>query len=135
MIRGIGVDLVEISRIRAAIMGFGNRFKQRVCTARELELSANFDISSKKFFSFFAKRFAAKEAFTKALGYGIGKKISFQDVEILNDFKGKPYVNEELLKSSVDLFSGSGDLKGIRIHISISDTDKYATAYVVIEQH
>lgn len=117
MIKGIGIDIVELDRIQAGIDRSGN-FAKRLLTEREhthfLELSAHRQVE------FLAGRFSAKEAFSKALGTGIGTQLSFQDIEILPDEKNKPVVRTEK-------FSG-------RVHVSISHSRAYAVSQIVLEE-
>ena len=84
-ILGIGVDLVNNRRIKLASKN--KRFIKRIFTKNEINFSkSNFNITN-----YFAKRFAAKEAFSKAIGSGFSKNLNFKDIEVLNDKNGKPY--------------------------------------------
>lgn len=115
MIKGIGIDIVELNRIKQAFER-NERLKERILTRNEL---AQFEqLSQKRKIEFLAGRFAAKEAFSKAYGTGIGRDLSFQDIEITNDERGKPYV----VKPEFG-----------RIHLSISHSECYAIAQVIIE--
>ncbi len=114
MIKGIGVDLVEIDRIKGSSL---KSLMNRVLTVDEKKIYDQFKNDQRKF-EFLAGRFASKEAYSKALGTGIGK-ISFQDIEVLNDNLGKPYVNIQ---------------NDTTIHLSITHTMHYAIAYVIIEK-
>ena len=84
-ILGIGVDIVENKRIQKSIKN--PLFKKRIYSSKELKHSnaANNKVA------FFSKRFAAKEAFSKALGTGFSMNLNFKDIEVVNDKKGKPY--------------------------------------------
>lgn len=116
MIEGIGIDLVEIEQIRN-ILNRQEAFTKRILTPNE---QAHFSILSKhRQLEFIAGRYAAKEAFSKAVGTGIGKEVSFQDIEILPDEKNKPVANTKLFKGNV--------------HLSISHTKAYAVAQVILE--
>ncbi|KAA9293220.1 holo-ACP synthase [Aerococcus urinae] len=118
MIKGIGTDLVDIKRIEKAQKQRPD-FASRVLTASEREaMEAN--SSWKRQMEFLSGRWAAKEAFAKALGTGIGLALSFQDLEILNDPKGRPCLNTAV-------YSG-------KIFLSITHTDDYAQAFVVLEE-
>jgi len=86
----IGIDIVEISRIKNMIEKFGNKALNRFLTQKEQEL-----LTSP---SSYAGYWAAKEAFSKAIGVGIGKECSFLDIEILKDKKNKPYFSQNTLK-------------------------------------
>ena len=85
---GIGTDIVNIKRIEKSIRMNGNRFKNKIFTKKEILYCEN----KKNPASFYAKRFAAKEAFAKALGTGIRKNISFKNIEISNNRYGKPII-------------------------------------------
>lgn len=88
MIRGVGVDIVEIDRIRQAIAQFGDRFLNRVYTPFEIAACAR---RKKPRIPELAARFAAKEAYTKAIGTGL-RGIALKDIEVRNDPRGKPYL-------------------------------------------
>lgn len=115
MIFGIGLDLADIHRIEDAYKKRGT-FPQRVLTPAELILFH--EKKGKRQMEFLAGRFAAKEAFSKALGTGIGK-IGFLDIEILPNEKGQPIVTKSP-------FDGAA-------HVSITHTDQIAAAQVVLE--
>lgn len=116
MIKGIGIDIVELSRIQK-INERQKRFAERILTENEKE---KFDrLEGKRKVEFLAGRFAAKEAFSKAYGTGIGKELSFLDINILTDDKGKPYIQNPI---------GEG------VHLSISHSAEYAVAQVIIEK-
>ena len=83
-ILGIGVDIIKNERIRKLIKS--NKFKSRIYSTKELKLSKK----TKNKIAFFSKRFAAKEAFSKALGTGFSSNLNFKDIEIINDKKGMP---------------------------------------------
>ena len=82
---GIGVDIIENKRIKNSLKNL--KFQKRIYSAKELAQSS----LSKNKVGFFSKRFAAKEAFAKALGTGFRDNLNFKDIEIINDKKGKPY--------------------------------------------
>ena len=84
-ILGIGVDIIQNKRIKNSIKN--HRFKKRVYSSKELKQST----LSKDKIGYFSKRFAAKEAFAKALGTGFRNNLNFKDIEIINDKLGKPY--------------------------------------------
>ena len=85
---GIGTDIINIMRIEKSLKKRGNSFKNRIFSSREIIYCDN----KKNPSSYYAKRFAAKEAFTKALGTGINKGISLKNIEIFNDSLGKPKI-------------------------------------------
>lgn len=114
---GIGNDIIEINRIEKAIKKIN--FITKVFTENEIKL---FEIKGKRT-EFFAGRFAAKEAVSKALGTGF-REFSLTDIEILNDSLGKPYVT---FKNNIDFYN-----KKYFIDISISHCKEYATAVAII---
>ena len=124
MIYGIGTDIVSIDRIKDIISKNRDGFIKRVLTDHEQALFANKADSP----AFCAKRFAAKEAFSKALGTGIGKEVSFQDLTVRNNKNGKPhFIPSEKLR--LYLLA-----KGIKqAHLSISDESQNAIAFVILE--
>jgi holo-[acyl-carrier protein] synthase len=124
MIYGVGTDIVNIDRIQKIILKNKEGFIKRVLTDHEQALFANKADSA----AFCAKRFAAKEAFSKALGTGIGRAVSFQDLTIRNNDNGKPHFipSEKLRLYLLE--------KGVKqAHLSISDESQYAVAFVVLE--
>ena len=130
MIIGLGCDIVNIERVAALLGEAGERFQARVFTRHEIE-SANKYSDKAKYYAHFAKRFAAKEAFAKALGTGFGKCLSFKDVGIINDISGKPSIilNERASRLAKTL-SGGGQ---VVCHVALSDDAPYAQAVVIIE--
>ena len=81
--------------------------------------------------NYFAKRFVAKEAFLKAIGTGLSNGFSFKDITVLNDKKGKPYIESE---KKIDLFiKKKFKVKNYKIYLSISDEMKYSIAYVILQ--
>jgi len=123
MIYGIGVDLVRISRIEAALERHGSRFAERILSDHELEAYG----ATRRKANFTAKHFAAKEALLKALGTGLRMGIHWGHMEVRNDTLGKPYlVCRERVQ---DLF----DERGISASfLSLSDEDEYAAAFVTL---
>ena len=124
MIYGVGTDIVNIDRIQKIILKNREGFIKRVLTEHEQALFANKADSA----AFCAKRFAAKEAFSKALGTGIGRVVSFQDLTVRNNDNGKPHFipSEKLRLYLLE--------KGVKqAHLSISDESQYALAFVVLE--
>jgi holo-[acyl-carrier protein] synthase len=124
MIYGVGTDIVNIDRIQKIILKNKEGFIKRVLTDHEQALFANKADSA----AFCAKRFAAKEAFSKALGTGIGRVVSFQDLTVRNNDNGKPHFipSEKLRLYLLE--------KGVKqAHLSISDESQYAVAFVVLE--
>ncbi|KGP90087.1 4'-phosphopantetheinyl transferase [Pontibacillus chungwhensis BH030062] len=118
MIKGIGVDLVEIERIEQSLES-NQRFLQRILTENEQALLKNIT-ASKRQAEFVAGRFAAKEAFAKAMGTGIGKEYSFLDITVSRTDQGAPVI----------------DVKNFpfKIWLSIAHSKSHAIAQVVIEE-
>ena len=116
MISGIGLDIVEISRIRT-LAKRQSKFARRILT--ESEWNQYEQLSGDRRCEFLAGRFSAKEAFSKAVGTGIGKGLSFHDIEIAKDENGKPFFSMP---------------QPIHAHLSITHTKEYAAAQVIIEK-
>lgn len=116
MIIGLGIDVVDIKRIRKAV-DRQSQFPKRLLTPRELAIYQSY--GEKRKIEFLAGRFAGKEAYAKARGTGIGQ-LSFKDIEILPDEAGKPTISS----SKTDEV----------ILISITHTDSQAMAQVIIQK-
>lgn len=131
MIIGLGTDIVRTSRIKSLSEKYGLKFLDRILTQDEQAKYNSMEDSSQRE-AYLTKRFAAKEAFVKAIGTGFDGNISFQDISVLNDKNGKPYynLNDKLDKYIKELFN----LKKYLTHISISDDIKYASAVAIIEK-
>ena len=125
-ILGIGVDIVENARIAKLLKN--NLFIKRIFSNSEI-LTAN-KIKDKK--SYYSKRFAAKEAFTKSIGTGFRNKLSFKDICIVNDKLGKPsfIINKEIKKIVKKQFK----ITSFNFFLSISDEKKYSIAYVILQK-
>ena len=121
---GAGIDLIEISRISNSIKN--KNFIDRIYSKSEIQ-QARF-LKNKS--SFFAKRFAAKEAFSKAIGTGITEGISFKEISVVNNIKGKPTIKLSGKTKSVLLKK----IKKAKVHLSLSDEKNHAVAMVIIEQ-
>ena len=124
MIFGIGTDIVEVERIRK--LGSLEKFADKILSLNELEVFKS-QIDEKKV-TFLAKQFAAKEAVSKALGTGIGKDIRFNQIEILRNSDGKPYLNHDGMITTI-----LNDLGITKTHVSLSDEKKYVLAFVILE--
>ncbi|GBF11914.1 holo-ACP synthase [Tepidibacillus sp. HK-1] len=122
MIIGIGIDLVEIPRIKGIIENKESHFLQKVFTQKEL---AGAPLNPQRKIEYLAGRFAGKEAVAKAFGTGIGKQLNWKDIEISSLDSGKPIV---VIKST------EVEKENLTIHISISHTKTIAIAKVIIEQ-
>jgi len=124
IIYGIGTDIVRIDRVAASLQRFGNRFACRILTEAE---QADFARSPRPA-HFLARRFAAKEAVAKALGLGISQGLSFRQIGIVHDKYGKPLLEYSGRAAEVCRERGVG-----ASHISLSDEQDYAIAYVTLE--
>ena len=124
-ILGIGIDIIENKRIKTSTKN--PKFKKRIFSTKELA-QASF---SKNKISYFSKRFAAKEAFAKALGTGFGNNLNFSDIEVINDKMGKPYYL--ITKKIVKLIQIKFKTKKFNCFLSISDEKEYSTAFAIIQ--
>jgi holo-[acyl-carrier protein] synthase len=120
---GIGVDIVETTRIEASIGKFGDRFLQRVFTEGEREYCSAMPFPARHY----AARFAAKEAVSKAFGTGIGRQLGWRDIEVKRKESGEPYI---LLHSAAAELAAR--LRVVASLISLSHSDHYAVANAVI---
>lgn len=125
-ILGIGVDIIQNKRIKASIRN--HKFKDRIFSSKELKLSSY----SKNKIGFFSKRFAAKEAFAKALGTGFRNNLNFKDIEIMNDKLGKPYYAKT--KKITNIIKKEFRVNNFNCFLSISDEKEYSTAFAIIEK-
>ncbi len=121
---GIGTDIVRISRIKKSLKK--ELFVERLFNKKEI-LKCNKIKNSE---NCFAKRFAAKEAFSKALGTGIAKGINFNEILVLNEKNGKPFI--KLLNKTKKKVEEKVKKKKYRISLSLSDEKDYAVAFVTI---
>ncbi len=124
MIVGMGVDIIEVPRVRAAIERFGERFLRRLFTPGEIRYCESKANKHERF----AARFAAKEAALKAIGTGLSRGISWQDVEIVREPSGRPTLS----------FTGRAAefakrLGVRRSSVSLSHTEQVAFAQVILE--
>ena len=124
MILGVGTDLCEISRIERALDRFGERFARRILVDSELVVFRR----RRKRAAYLAKRFAAKEAFSKAMGTGIRFPVNWHNVWVVNDRVGKP-----VLRFSKPL-AALLKRRGIeQVHVSLTDEIGMACAFVIAE--
>lgn len=121
MIKGVGIDIIEVDRIRKIMEKYGDKFFQRILTDKEIAYCKSFKVNSEMHF---AGRFASKEAYSKSIGTGISKHFGWKDIEILNDKLGKPYINH-IVESVYSKY---------KFEISISHTKDHACAVVVCEE-
>ena len=122
---GIGVDIIENKRIKSSIKNY--KFINRIYSTNELKQSS----LSKDKIGYFSKRFAAKEAFAKALGTGFRNNLNFKDIEIINDKMGKPYYSKT--NKIKKLVQKNFKVKNFNCFLSISDEKKYSTAFTIIQ--
>ena len=124
-ILGVGVDIIKNDRIKNSIKN--HKFRDRIFSSNELKLSA----SSNNKIVYFSKRFAAKEAFAKALGTGFRNDLNFKDIEIMNDKFGKPYYSDS--KKITRIIKKEFKVKNFNSFLSISDEKEYSTAFAIIQ--
>ena len=124
MIYGIGTDIADCVRVGSIYAKHGHHFVRNILTPAELERLASFKDPKE----FIAGRWAAKEAFSKALGTGMCADCAFVEIEVLSDERGKPFI--KLYAAT----AATAERLGIaRIHVSISHERDFATAFVVLE--
>jgi holo-[acyl-carrier protein] synthase len=121
---GIGVDLVECSRIQHSLDRFGDRFLRRVFTDGEIEYAMSMKFPARHL----AARFAAKEAVSKAFGTGIGKKMGWRDIDVRKRPSGEPFL---VLSGGADALARTRGVANALI--TLSHTDEHATAMIVLE--
>lgn len=133
MILGIGIDLLNIERVEILFSKFGDdRLFNKILTEEEIN---EYKKSQKNPVNFLAKKFSAKEAFSKALGTGIGRGINFSDITIKNDILGKPIIvlNDKgcnFLENYYKL-----DFKNLQIDLSITDEKPFVNCFVIISSN
>ena len=126
---GIGTDIVNIVRMEKSLKRYGSKFKNNIFSKNEIAYCEK----KKNSGAFYAKRFAAKEALSKALGTGIRKDIKFKNIEIHNDSYGKPSIR---LKGTVDDYLKKKiKRKKYNIHLSLSDDKPWAQATEIISKY
>lgn len=124
MIYGVGTDIIEIPRIAAALERFGEKFARRILCEPELRRFSTHRLPA----AFLAKRFAAKEAFTKALGTGIHAPANWHGVWVANLRSGKPTLQ------FTDALQAMLDARGVaHAHVSLTDERGLASATVILE--
>ena len=124
MIFGIGTDIADCARVGSIYAKHGHHFVKNILTPAELERMA--ELKDPK--EFIAGRWAAKEAFSKALGTGMCADCAFVEIEVLSDDRGKPFI-----KLYASTAATAERLGIVRIHVSISHERDFATAFVVLE--
>ncbi len=128
MVIGVGVDMVEVARIRGALDNpkIGRRFRKRVYTEKEIEYC---EMKRRGKYESYAGRFAAKEAVMKTLGRGWGSKVSWLDIEVLPAPGGKP---EVYLRNKTSTFARKLGIQ--RLTVSITHTRRYAMACLIAQR-
>jgi len=124
-IYGIGIDICEITRVEKSLTRDAEAFSSKILHPDEKNIFDKHNFQAR----FLAKRFAAKEAFAKALGTGIADGVILPDIQVKNNELGKPY-----LKLHGEALSKMAHISGAQLHLSISDEKHYAVAQVIIEQ-
>ena len=123
---GLGTDIVNIKRIEDLLAKHGIIFKNKIFSTSEIAYCEK----KKNCAPYYAKRYAAKEAFLKALGVGIGKGFVLKNIEISNDKSGKPLI--KLKGRTLSLFKKKIKSKKYQIDLSLSDDNPWAHATVII---
>ena len=123
-IAGIGIDMIEVQRIDHSIERFGARFLQRVFTEGEIAYCQSMKFPARHF----AARFAAKEAASKAFGTGIGKAMSWRDIDVHRKESGEPYI---VPGGGAELLARERNVQSLLV--SLSHTHQHAVAVVVLE--
>src|SRR5947209_20421932 len=124
MIVGTGVDIAEVGRIEAAVARFGQRFLKRVFTPAEVRYCQGKRNTAERL----AARFAAKEAGMKAIGTGLRRGVTWQDVEVVRQPGGRPSLHFSGRAAEIAAAVGCR-----RTHLSLSHTPEQAIAFVIIE--
>ncbi len=117
MIKGVGVDIIEIDRVQKILDRYGQQFLEKIYTKKEIEYCS----SKAKAAQHYAARFAAKEAISKAIGTGFNKDLMLRDIEVDRDKNGKPHVKIKNQRNE-------------NILISISHSDHYVVAFAMIKE-
>lgn len=132
MILGIGIDLLNVNRLEKLQKKFGEKFVHKILAEEEIN---QYTKISKNHTEFLAKKFCVKEAFSKALGTGIGRGINFNDIIINNDILGKPIIT--LTEKGYNFLESyyKTDYKFLQIDISTTDEAPYVNAFVIISKN
>jgi holo-[acyl-carrier protein] synthase len=130
MIYGIGTDIIQISRIEAALHRNGDRFAEKILGPDEMEkFRRRRDKVEVRGIRFLATRFAAKEAFSKAIGLGMRMPMTWRSMQTLNAAGGKPIV---VTSGELKIFMQQ---QGLTAQVSITDEADYAVAFVIVEKN
>ncbi len=128
-IYGIGTDIINISRIEKILKKNSTEFKKKIFTKKEISYCE----SKRNSKAYYAKRFAAKEAFVKALGTGFSNGLFYKDVEVINNKKGKPIIKMSL--RSKKIINKILKNKKYSTYLSLSDDKPWAVATVIINKN
>ena len=130
MIYGIGTDIIQTSRIESSVRRYGDRFAEKILGIDELKIYHQRKASTEaRGLRFLATRFAAKEAFSKAIGLGITAPMNWPSVQILNLSSGQPIV------STINDLSDWMKARSLTARVSISDETEYVVAFVIVEKN
>jgi holo-[acyl-carrier protein] synthase len=129
MIYGIGTDLIQISRVEAVLKRNGDRFAEKILGAEELQkyYSRKHKVESRGI-RYLATRFAAKEAFSKAIGFGMRMPMTWRSMQTLNAPSGRPIA---VASGALQQFM---EEHGLSAQVSITDEVEYAVAFVIVEK-
>ena len=128
MIFGIGTDICDIRRIRETLARRGDRFAEKVLGPHELEVFRERSAKHKaRGAAYLATRFAAKEAFSKAIGMGMRMPMTWRDCEVVKAPSGKPQIR---LHGALAVWF---EARHLQAHVSVSDETDYAASFVVVE--
>ncbi len=123
---GIGIDIIKNGRIRSSLKN--KKFINRIFSKKEILIAKKFVNKT----NYFSKRFAAKEAFVKALGTGFRDNFNFKDIQIINDKLGKPYY---LINSKIKSYiKKKNKINNFKLFLSISDEKEYSIAFTIIQK-
>ncbi len=123
MVYGIGIDIIEIDRIRESVENFGDKFLNKVFTQTELDYSLN----KPNKYQHLAARFAAKEAIAKALSFKGDRGFRWKDIEIYNELNGMP--SAKLYNNLLEILGEGKELK-----ITMSHSQNYVTCFAIIHK-
>ena len=125
-ILGIGVDIIKNKRIENSIKN--KKFLQRIFNKEEMDIIKKEKVKK----SFYAKRFAAKESFSKAIGTGFRKELNFKDIIILNNKLGKPFYKKT--KKLNNIIFKKFNIRNYNLFLSISDEKDYSIAFTILQK-
>jgi holo-[acyl-carrier protein] synthase len=133
MILGTGIDIVSIRRVEDLLKKMKGKFVSRILSRQEMDLMEKECLNDLQLVCFIAKRFAAKEAVSKAIGCGIGSTISWSSIVIIKDKLGRPMIEKN--RDIADAVRKCCHVASFKFHISISDEKDYAVAMAILEKN